>query len=71
MNKLAKDFLEHKFEQWYANEVTKQLEGAEDLDSVDIQPVDMHSAAMKVLTAKWLVEMAVYVSDNPQIVVKL
>ena len=29
----------------------------------------MCSAAMKVLTAKWLVEMGEYLSENPQIVV--
>ncbi len=28
----------------------------------------MRSAAMKVLTAKWLVEMGEYLSENPQIV---
>ena len=34
------------------DEVTKQLEGAEDTESVEIQPVDMHSAAMKILITK-------------------
>ena len=29
----------------------------------------MCSAAMKVMTAKWLVEMGEYSSENPQIVV--
>ena len=61
VNKLAKDFLKRKFEQWYSDEVTKQLEGAEDIESVEIQPVDMCTAAMKVLTAKWLVEMGEYI----------
>ena len=65
----AKDFLKRRFEQWYSDEVTKQLEGVEDIESVEVQPVDMCSAAMKVLTAKWLVEMGEYLSENPQIVV--
>ena len=69
VNKPAKDFLKRKFEQWYADEVTKQLQGAEDIEAVEIQPFDMRSAAMKVLTAKWLVEMWEYISENPQIVV--
>ena len=69
VNKPAKDFLKRRFEQWYSDEVTKQLEGVEDIESVEVQPVDMCSAAMKVLTAKWLVEMGEYLSENPQIVV--
>ena len=69
VNKPAKDFLKRKFEQWYSEEVTKQLEGVEDIEAVDIQPINMSSAAMKVLTAKWLVEMGEYLSENPQVVV--
>ena len=69
VNKPAKEFLKRRFEQWYSDEVTKQLEGVEDIESVEVQPVDMCSAAMKVLTAKWLVEMGEYLSENPQIVV--
>ena len=63
VNKPAKDFLKLRFEQWYSDEVTKQL-GVEDIESVEVQPVDMCSAAMKVLTAKWLVEMGEYLSEN-------
>jgi hypothetical protein len=48
MNKPPKDFLKRSFEQWYSYEVTKQLEGVEDLESVEVQPVNMCSAAMKV-----------------------
>ena len=69
VNKPAKDVLKRRFEQWYSDEVTKQLEGIEDIESIEVQPVDMCSAAMKVLTAKWLVEMGEYLSENPQIVV--
>ena len=56
VNKQAKDFLKHKFEPWYSEEVTKQLEGVEDIEAVEMQPIDMSSAVMKMLTAKWLVE---------------
>ena len=69
VNKSAKDVLKRRFEQWYSDEVTKQLEGIEDIESIEVQPVDMCSAAMNVLTAKWLVEMGEYLSENPQIVV--
>lgn len=56
VNKLAKDFLKRKFEQWYLDEVTKLLEGVKNIQAMEIQPVDMRSAAAKVLTAKLLVE---------------
>ena len=56
MNKPAKDFLKRRFEQWHLDEVTKQV-GVKDIESIEVQPVDMCSAAMKMLTAKWLVEM--------------
>lgn len=69
VNKPAKDFLKRKFEHWYSEEVTKQLEGVEDIEAVELQPIDMSSAAMKVLTSKWLVEMGEYLSENPQVVV--
>ena len=41
----------------------------EDIESVEMQPVYVCSAAMKVLTEKSLVEMGEYLSENPQIVV--
>ena len=69
VNKPAKDFLKRKFEEWYSNEVTKQLHGICDLDSVVIQPVDLSMAAVKEQSAKWLVEMYEYIADNPQFVV--
>ena len=69
VNKPVKDFLKCKFKQWYSDEVTKQLEGVDDIEAIEIQPVDMHSASMKVLTAKWLVEMGEFLPENPQIVV--
>ena len=56
--------MKRRFEQWYSDEVTKQLEAVEDVETVEVQPVDMCS-----LTARWLVEMGEYVSENPQILV--
>ena len=69
VNKPAKDFLKRKFERWYSDEVTKQLQGASDVESAQIQPVDLCVAAVKELTAEWLVEMAEYIASNPQFVV--
>lgn len=70
VNKPAKDFLKRKFEQWYSEEVTKQMEGVSDIESAVLRPVDFSMAVMKEWTAKWLVEMFDYLADNPQFVVR-
>ncbi len=69
VNKPAKDFLKRKFEQWYSDEVMKQLQGVSDIESAEIEPINICFSAMKVLTAKWLVEMGDYLANNPQFVV--
>ena len=69
VNKPAKDFLKRKFEQWYSEEVMKQLQGVSDIESAEIQPINICFSAMKVMTAKWLVEMGDYLASNPQFVV--
>lgn len=69
VNKPVKDFLRKKFELWYANQVAKQLEGVTDIQSANIQPVDMSFVAMKVWSAKWLVEMAEYLANNPEFMI--
>ena len=68
VNKPAKDFLKRKFEAWYSDEVTKQLQG-KDVESVELEPINLCFPAVKELSAKWLVEMADYISDNPQFIV--
>ena len=69
VNKPAKGFLKQKFEHWYSEEVMKQLQGVSDVESAEIQPVDLSVAAIKELNAQWLVEMAEYITSNPQFVV--
>lgn len=69
VNKPAKDFLKRKFESWYSDEVTKQLQGISDIESAELEPINISFSAMKVLTAKWLVEMVDFLADNPQFVV--
>ena len=69
VNKPAKDYLKRRFEDWYSSEVTKQLQDVSDIESVAIQPVNLSMAAVKELSAKWLVDMFEYVSDNPQFIV--
>ena len=36
---------------------------------VELQPINLRLAAMKELVAKWLVEMAEYISSNPQFII--
>lgn len=68
VNKPAKEFLRKKFQHWYSEKITSQLQG--DTSECELAPVDMSLAVMKELSAKWLVEMVQYLSDNPHFIVK-
>lgn len=46
----------------------KQLDG-QDLDTSTLVPIDVSSAVMKEVSAKWLADLAKYMADNPQIIV--
>ena len=39
------------------------------LDTVELQPIPLNLPCLKELRAKWLVEAANYMSENPQIIV--
>jgi hypothetical protein len=71
VNKPAKDYLRAHFDEWYSQEVMKQLDGREleDLEDVDIQPINLSMPVMKEVSAGWLVDMAEGISDNPQLIV--
>lgn len=69
VNKPAKDFLKRKFEHWYSEKVTSQLQGVYDIESAEIQPIDLSMAVVKELSAHWLVEMAEYIAANPKFIV--
>ena len=58
-----------KFEQWYSEQVMKQLQGVTEMRLVQIQPINFCLAAVKELSTKWLVEMGECLSDNPWFVV--
>ena len=68
VNKPAKDILKRQFEEWYSEQIIKQLEGR-DIESTELQPISMGLPTMKELGAKWLVEVAQHFSENPQIIV--
>ena len=66
VNKPAKDFLKRHFGDWYAEQIQKQLEG-NDVESTELQPLDLSLPRLKELGAKWMVEMSQYLAENPQI----
>ena len=68
VNKPAKDFLKRQFNRWYTDQVMKQLEERDDLEAAEIQPIEMGMPLMKEISAKWLVDVAQYLSDNQQII---
>ena len=62
VNKPAKDFLKRKFNEWYTEQVMKQLEDTgDDLEDAQLQPIEMEMPVMKEISAKWLVEMDEYI----------
>ena len=67
VNKPVKAFLRHKFEEWYATNLISQLKES---NLEDIQPIDLGLPVLKNCGARWLVEAAEYISNNPQIIVK-
>ena len=68
VNKPAKDFLKGKFQEWYSTQVMEQLEG-QDIETSEIKPIDLSMAVLREVGAKWLVEMAEYFENNPQIII--
>ena len=68
VNKPVKDFLKRHFEEWYSEEVMKQLDGKED-EATEIQLINLGLPMLKELGAKWPVGIADYFADNPQIIV--
>ena len=71
INKPAKDYFKRQFEQWYSEQGTIQLEGRDlsYLEAAKLQPIDLGMPVMKEIGAKWLVDVADYIIDNPQFTV--
>ena len=68
VNKPAKSFLNCKFQEWYAEEIFKQLQGPT-ATSRELEPVDLTMPVVKELCSKWIVEMFDYISSNPHMIV--
>ena len=49
VNKHAKAFLKHKFQEWYREQIAKQLEGMseKDIDNVELQPIDLKLGSLE------------------------
>ena len=69
VNKPAKDFLKRRFEDWYSQKVSEQLSDESDIQSTNLQPINLGLPLLKELGAKWMVEMSEYFAANPQIIV--
>ena len=70
VNKPAKAFLRGEFQKWYSEQIMQQLDKpAADLSTAELHPVDLGMAAMKEITGQWLVNMADYITNNPQFIV--
>ena len=69
VNKAVKDYLRRQFDQWYSEQVMAQLDDVADPEAIELQPIDLGLPALKELGAKWLVDMAAHISENPQIIV--
>ena len=66
VNKPAKDFLKSKFQQYYADKISKQM----DVSSSKISEikVDLSLTRLKPFGAKWLVQLYEYLKANSQII---
>ena len=63
VNKALKSFMRKKFSEWYAEQVTELYCNGED------DPVDLSSALMKCLGARWIEQAIEYLADNPHFIV--
>ncbi len=71
VNKPVKAFLKNKFQEWYCEQISKQLEGLseKDMDNVELTPIDLKLGSLKELGARWMIEMVDYIEENPDFIV--
>jgi hypothetical protein len=62
INKAAKEYLRNQFQQWYSEQVCKQLK-----EESQTSKVDLSLSVMKPLGAKWLISLYEYLRDNPSL----
>ena len=65
-----KNFLWGKFQGWYADEIMKQLDNVDNLEEVELEPINLGLLLLKELDTKWLIETTEYISENPHFISK-
>ena len=63
MKKAAKDFLQSQFQEWYSEQICKQLHG----NKSATLPVDLWMSIVKPLGAKWMIRLYDYMKSKPDI----
>ena len=66
VNKAVKEYLRRQFQEWYANQITYQLE--QDVDA-KITPVNLRLSVVKPLSLKWMFGVCDYLRSQPSIIV--
>ena len=64
VNKSAKEYLRRQFQQWYSDQIFKQME-----DGTDGKIVDLAMSIVKPLGAMWLIGLYSYMKANPDIII--
>ena len=68
VNRPAKAFLKWQFEEWYTGQILDQV-GDRDIESVELEAIDLKLGNLKEIGAKWKVNMGNYIASNPQLIV--
>jgi len=63
VNRAAKQFLRSKFENWYADSIVTQKNTGK-----EIEPVNMRFSIVKLIAAKWMIDLYDYLVAHPQII---
>ena len=64
VNKAAKEFLRRQFQEWYSEQICRQLQSEEKA----VQPVDLRMGIVKPLGAKWMMGPYNYMKSKPDII---
>lgn len=62
VNKPAKEFLRRKFQQWYSEEVRRQIQSGKTVK------VNLAMSVVKPLGAQWLIAVGEYMQSNPSLI---
>lgn len=57
--------MKQRFQEWYSDQILQQLDGASYIENEELEPIDLFVPILRELGAKWLVEMAKYIANNP------